>query len=118
MACVRWGHVDAVHGRHHLHLRRHLAGGQGQAGLRPAAGGRAGCCQEPRRLPRPPRRRALGDVAAVGAAGHRRRAELPRLRLALARRLRERAGAAPLAGMLLILAVWSWLNFGKKGRKT
>ena len=98
MAGVRGRHVDAVHGRDDVHLRRHLAGGQGQAGLRPAAGSGAGRRQEPRGLPRPPRRHALGDVAAVGAARHRRRAELRRLRMALARRRREGAGTAPLAG--------------------
>jgi len=98
MAGVRGRHVGAVHGRHHLHLRRHLDGAQGKPGLRPAAAGRARRRQEPRRLPRPRRRRALGFAAGVGAARRRRRAELPRLRMALAHRHRPGAGAAPMDG--------------------
>ena len=83
---------------HRVPLRRHLAGHQGRAGLQPTPGGRARRRQGPRRLRRLPRRLALGRAAVVGDAAHRLRAELPRLRLALAHRHQAGAGTAPLDG--------------------
>ena len=98
MAGARGGSVGAVHGRRRVPLRRHLAGAQGRPRVQPAAAGRAGRRQEPRGLRRRRRRHALGRAAAVGDAAHGRRAEPPRLRLALAHRRRPGAGAAHLDG--------------------
>lgn len=111
VAGVRGGNVAAVHGRHRVPLRGHLAGCQGRAGVQPAPGGGARRRQGPRRLRRLPRRDALRHAARLGDAARRRRPELPRLRLALAHRHQAAPCAAPLHGTTLQWPMdWLFLN--------
>jgi hypothetical protein len=114
MAGAGGRNVGAVHGRHRLPLRRHLAGAQGPPRVQPAAAGRAGRRQERRRVRRRRRRHALRRAAGVGDAAHGRGAEPPRLRMALAHRHRKGAAAAALDGErrpLLACVALRWLFF-------
>lgn len=98
MARLRRRNVATVHGRHRLPLRRHLARPQGRARLQPAPGGGARHRKGPRGLRRLLRRLALRRAACLGHAAHRRPAELPRIRMALAHSHQAGAAAAPLHG--------------------